>query len=153
MGKQDVIDVLNSLEVLERNGGEDAYILVANNEENRKKLNAVGVSNQEIFNAGDNETFCILALAFNGGYADDYDLEKGLIIREPRVEKAERERVLAGEGTAGDAQHLLSLLDHREEEIFRLNKEIYDFKNNVTNELEQDYRKRHQVLNKRGRNE
>lgn len=73
MNKQAVLDVLNSLEVAEINGGEDAYILVANNEENRMKLNAVGVSDETIRKyGGDDEFVCILALAFHGGYADDY---------------------------------------------------------------------------------
>lgn len=67
---QRVLDVLNNLEVIEENGGEEAYILVANNEENRKRLNAVGVSNEIIDNYGDKETFCILALACSEGYAD-----------------------------------------------------------------------------------
>ncbi|WP_179223763.1 hypothetical protein [Paenibacillus tyrfis] len=40
MKNQAVIDVLNSLEVIDQEGGDHAYILVADNEENRhKKLN------------------------------------------------------------------------------------------------------------------
>lgn len=72
MNKQAVLDVLNSLEVVERNFGEDAYILVEDNESNRSKLHEVGVSDLEIDAAGDGDTFCILSLAFNcGEYADD----------------------------------------------------------------------------------
>ncbi|MDF2854337.1 MAG: hypothetical protein K0Q87_188 [Neobacillus sp.] len=47
--RQAVLDVMNSLPVIETNGGEDAYyILVANNEENREKLNAVGVAKRKL---------------------------------------------------------------------------------------------------------
>ncbi|QPA33414.1 hypothetical protein [Thermaerobacillus caldiproteolyticus] len=72
MENQKVLEVLNSLEVIEKQGGEDSYMLVENNEENRKRLNDVGVSNETIDKYGDNETFCILALAFGEGYADFY---------------------------------------------------------------------------------
>lgn len=73
MNRQAVLDVLNSLEVVDQIGGESPYILVANNEENRMKLNAVGVSDETIRKyGGDDEFVCILALAFHGGYADDY---------------------------------------------------------------------------------
>lgn len=71
--KQLVLDVLNSLEVLESNGGEEAYILVENNKENREALNNVGVTTETINKYGDEETFCILALAFSEGYCDLYD--------------------------------------------------------------------------------
>lgn len=77
--KQKVLDVLNDLEVVEQNGGEDAYILVANNEENRKKLNKVGVSDKVINQYGDEETFCILTLAFSEGYADLFDKGKFVV--------------------------------------------------------------------------
>lgn len=73
MNKQAVLDALNNLEVFEQQGGEDAYVLVKNSKENREKLLAVGVTNEEIDAAGDDETFCILALSFNQNqYADDY---------------------------------------------------------------------------------
>ncbi|GED55750.1 hypothetical protein [Brevibacillus borstelensis] len=72
MNRQAVLDVLNSLEVVDQIGGESPYILVANNEENRMKLNAVGVTDETITRYGDDETFCILALAFSEGYADEY---------------------------------------------------------------------------------
>lgn len=80
MSKQAVLDVLNSLEVFEQDFSyDDPYILVRNTEETRKKLNEVGITDQEILAAGDKETFCILALAFNGNYADEYSMERGLI--------------------------------------------------------------------------
>lgn len=67
-----ILDVLNNLEVLETNGGEDAYILVKNDESNRTALNRVGVTTETINKYGDDETFCILALAFSQGYANDF---------------------------------------------------------------------------------
>lgn len=72
MDKQAILDVLNSLEVVEQQGGEDAYILVSNNNENRTKLNAVGVLSDILGKYGDEEEFCILALALGEGYCDDY---------------------------------------------------------------------------------
>ena len=70
--KKMALTVLNSLNVIESEGGEDAYILVENNEENRLALNAVGISDETILEYGDEETFCILALAFGQGLADIY---------------------------------------------------------------------------------
>jgi hypothetical protein len=70
--KQKVLDVLNSLKVIESSGGEEAYALVENNEENRSFLNELGVTTETITGYGDEETFCILALAFSEGYANDY---------------------------------------------------------------------------------
>ncbi|MGE6515178.1 hypothetical protein [Lysinibacillus sphaericus] len=81
--KQAVLDVLNSLEVIEQNGGENAYLLVGNNVENHKKLNALGVPSKTINNYGDEETFCILALALSEGYADYYNAFKGGLVLEP----------------------------------------------------------------------
>lgn len=74
--KQHVLSVLNGLEVIETNGGDEAYIIVENNEENHKQLNAVGVSSEIINKYGDEETFCILTLAFSEGYCDIYDGNK-----------------------------------------------------------------------------
>lgn len=109
MNKQAILDVLNSLKVEEINGGDDPYILVANTEENRKKLNAVGVSDEVIQKYGDDETFCILALAFSEGFADEYRDGK-LVIWGP-IDDELRYRVLNGEGTATDAERLLRALE------------------------------------------
>lgn len=109
MNKQAVLDVLNSLEVIETNGGEDAYILVANSEENRMKLNAVGVTDETITRYGDDETFCILALAFNEGYADEY--RDGKLVLWGPIDDELRYRVLNGEGTPADAERLLRELE------------------------------------------
>ncbi|WP_339167050.1 hypothetical protein NSQ24_01335 [Brevibacillus sp. FSL L8-0520] len=113
MNKQAVLAVLNSLEVAEINGGEDAYILVANNEENRKKLNDVGVSDETIRKyGGDDEFICILALAFHEGYADNY--ESGKFVQWGPIDDELRHRVLNGEGTALDAERLLKELERFE---------------------------------------
>lgn len=72
MNRQAVLDVLNSLKAVDTNGGDDAYILVASSKKNLRKLNKVGVTNDVIYRYGDKETFCILALAFTEGYADDF---------------------------------------------------------------------------------
>lgn len=74
--KQKVLDVLNSLDVIETNGGEDAYILVENNQENHERLNEVGITSETIDKYGDEDTFCILALAFSEGYCDLYEMGK-----------------------------------------------------------------------------
>lgn len=85
MNKKEVVAVLNSLEVIESSGGEEAYALVKNNEENRKLLNDVGISSKVINCYGDEETFCILALGFSERYADVWDGTR-LIAYEKSVE-------------------------------------------------------------------
>jgi len=91
MSRQSILDVLNSLEVVEEDGGDNAYILVENSIENRAKLNAVGVTDEQIMAFGDEETFCILALACHEGYADGYqdgklvdrgDIEDEIVVTE-----------------------------------------------------------------------
>lgn len=72
MENQKILDVLNSLNVIEKQGGEDAYILIKNNGENQKLLNDVGVDSETINKYGDEEAFCALSLAFGEGYADLY---------------------------------------------------------------------------------
>jgi len=81
MNKQAVLDVLNSLDVIEQQGGEDCYILVANSEENRSKLNAVGISDETIRKYGDHETFCILSLAYGERYCDEYQNDKLIALK------------------------------------------------------------------------
>lgn len=71
--KQRKLDVLNSLDVIESNGGEEAYMLVKNSEENHELLNDAGISSETIDKYGDDETFCVLSLAFGEGYCDLYD--------------------------------------------------------------------------------
>lgn len=70
------VHFLNQMEVIESNGGEDAYALVENNEENRNLLIEAGIPLETAFEYGDEETFCVLALAFGEGYADLYDGQK-----------------------------------------------------------------------------
>ena len=72
MDRQNILDALNSLEVVETNGGDEPYMIVENNEANRAKLNAVGVSDEIISKYADEECFCILGLAFGEGYADNF---------------------------------------------------------------------------------
>lgn len=83
--KQKVVEALNSLEIIETNGGESAYALFENNEENRAVLNKVGISDDVINGYGDEETSCMLAIGFGEGYADLYDGNK-LIVFEEQVE-------------------------------------------------------------------
>jgi hypothetical protein len=72
VNRQAVLDVLNGLDVIEACGGDEPYILVENSEENREKLRAVGVQPERLRYYGDDETFCILALAFGDGYANGF---------------------------------------------------------------------------------
>ncbi|EGL15302.1 MULTISPECIES: hypothetical protein [unclassified Paenibacillus] len=109
MNKQVVLDVLNSLEVIERQGGEDPYILVANNEENLSKLVAVGIPLEKLACYGDEETFCILSLAFGERYADE--VKGWTLVRWGPIDDELRYRVLNHEGTAADAERLLRELE------------------------------------------
>lgn len=79
---QAFVDVLNELQELaiDRNGGEDAYILVENNCVVREKLAAVGVTEQEIKNVGDDDSFCLLALAFSK-YSDQLKYDGKFMMR------------------------------------------------------------------------
>ncbi|MFS1513655.1 hypothetical protein VQL36_14615 [Chengkuizengella sp. SCS-71B] len=106
--KQAVLDVLNSFEVYEE-CMIDGYILVENNEENRKLLNDVGVTDKEIDNVADEEYFCTIALAFNGGYADNY--EQGKFVLWGPIDDELKERVREFKGTETDAFRLLEALE------------------------------------------
>ena len=70
--KRAIIDVLNGLEVIEQNGGEDAYILVENSKENHIVLNQVGLSSETINKYVNDGAFCILDLACGEGLASLY---------------------------------------------------------------------------------
>ncbi|MDP5277273.1 hypothetical protein Q5Y73_24640 [Chengkuizengella sp. 2205SS18-9] len=109
--KQAVLDVLNSFEVYEE-CLIDGYILVENNEENRKRLNDVGVTDKEIDNVADKDFFCTIALAFNGGYADNYEIGK-FILWDP-IDDELKERVREFKGTETDALRLLEALEKAE---------------------------------------
>lgn len=74
--KQCKLNALNSLDVIESNGGEEAYMLVENNEENHKLLNEAGIPSETINKYGNKETFCVLSLAFGEGYCDLYESGK-----------------------------------------------------------------------------
>lgn len=114
MNRQAVLDVLNSLEVVETNGGDSPYILVDNNEDVRKKLNAVGITDEVINQYGDDESFDVLALAFAEGYTDYY--EKGKFVLWGPIDDELRDRVRNGEGTGEDAERLLKELARYESE-------------------------------------
>ena len=109
MSKQAILDVLNSLEVMESQGGEDAYILVDNNDEVRGRLAAVGVDAETIRKYGDDESFCILAMAFSEGYCDEY--RNGQLVLWGPIDDDLRQRVIDGQGDASDAERLLRALE------------------------------------------
>ncbi|MEI2284990.1 hypothetical protein [Paenibacillus polysaccharolyticus] len=77
MDKQSILDVLNSLEVVDQQGGDDAYMIVDVTPEMLTRLAEVGVSKETVLNYGDEESTCILALAFGENYANFY--YKGLV--------------------------------------------------------------------------
>lgn len=68
--KKQILDVLNNLEIVEE--GSEGYILVENSPEVHEKLNALGVSSEIINKYGDDETFCIITLAFTEKYANEF---------------------------------------------------------------------------------
>jgi len=109
MNKQAILDVLNSLEVTDSQGGEDAYALVDNTPEVRDELNALGITDETIEGYGDKESFCILALAFGEGYADYH--QSGKLFLFGPIDDDLRQRVVNGEGTAIDAERLLRALE------------------------------------------
>lgn len=114
MNKQAVLDVLNSLEVIGRNGGDDAYVLVANTQEVRDRLKSVGFVSAALDPSilgryGDEESFCILAFAFGEGFCDEY--RDGKLVLWGSIDDELRQRVINGEGTAIDAERLLRQLE------------------------------------------
>lgn len=76
LNKKEVVEALNSLEVIEASGGDCAYVLVENSKENHEILNGVGISSETMNKYGDEETFCILSLGFSEGLIDLYDGSK-----------------------------------------------------------------------------
>ncbi len=102
--KQIVLDVLNSLEVVETEGGDYSAILVDNSPENRAKLNAVGVTDEQINQYGDEETFCILSLAFHMGFANEVTENWKLVWNDGSTDKERAQRLiqLDGIGTIDD---------------------------------------------------
>lgn len=94
--KKKVLDVLNNLEVVEE--GSEGYILVENSSEVHEKLNALGVSSETINQYGDDETFCIIALAFTEDLATDF-IEGQLVynhtdsvLRDVGIERSEQDK-------------------------------------------------------------
>jgi hypothetical protein len=109
INKQAVLDVLNNLEVIEQQGGDESYILVDNNQENRDKLFRVGITEDQINQFGDDNSFCILALAFNYHLADE--IKNGQLVLWGPIDDDLRDRVINGEGTPMDAERLLYALE------------------------------------------
>lgn len=72
MSNQAILDILNSLEVEDQQGGDDAYILVNVTPEMVDELAEFGVTQDTIHKYGDAETTCILAMAFGEGYANGF---------------------------------------------------------------------------------
>ena len=70
--RQRILDALNQMDVIESGGGEDAYVLVENNKENRQILTDAGIPLKTALKYGDDDNLCILALAFSEGYATWY---------------------------------------------------------------------------------
>ncbi|WP_179283599.1 hypothetical protein [Paenibacillus sp. VTT E-133291] len=103
--------MLNSLEVVDQQGGDDAYMLVDNNDDVREKLAKVGVTSETIRQYGDDESFCVLALAFGEGYCDEYDNQNKRFVLWGPIDDDLRQRVIDGLGNASDAERLLRALE------------------------------------------
>ena len=86
--RQRVLYFLNQMEVIEENGGEEAYALVENNEDNRNLLSEAGIPLETALKYGDDETFCVLTLAISERYATWYTGSK-LIYNEVSVNDIE----------------------------------------------------------------
>lgn len=118
MSKQAIIDALNEMlrnDVVDSGGGEDAYLLVKDNEVNRSKLREVGITDEQISKFSDDDCFCILALAFNEKLADDYFGE--FIIWNQLVDDDLRYRVWNGDASPTDAERLLRELEIQEKKV------------------------------------
>lgn len=86
--RERALNYLNQMEVIESQGGEEAYALVENNEENRYLLTEAGIPLETALKYGDEENFCIIALACSEGYATWYTGNK-LIFNEISVSDIE----------------------------------------------------------------
>lgn len=87
MDRQKVLDVLNSLKVIETQGGDMPYILVENNEHNIKLLNSVGINEDIIYkyNNKDDDCIDILGIALGEEYANHY--VNGKLVWSKQIEK------------------------------------------------------------------
>lgn len=86
--RERALNYLNQMEVIESQGGEEAYALVENNEENRYLLTEAGIPLETALKYGGGDTFCILSLACSEGYATWYTGAK-LIFNEVSVSEIE----------------------------------------------------------------
>lgn len=70
---QEKLDLLNSLEVIDQEGGEDLYVLVENNDKNREVLSKIVPDVDEyVRQVGDSETIDLVLAAFEYADADYY---------------------------------------------------------------------------------
>ncbi|KAA8747134.1 hypothetical protein [Paenibacillus sp. UASWS1643] len=82
MDKQTILDVLNNLEVVDQQGGDEAWMLVDVTPEMIEELDHVGVEKETVLKYGDDESVCILALAFGEKYANFW--HKGQLVNWPQ---------------------------------------------------------------------
>lgn len=113
--KPSTIDIINSIEIIEKQGGDDAYILIADSEENRKKLRTAGLNDHQIEECACNGTIDLLWIVAVHAIADDY--KDGKFIAWEPLSKEERERVHEGNGDGIDAIRLLRELEEAEEKL------------------------------------
>jgi len=120
MSNQSILNVLNSLEVQEQGGGDDAYIQVNQTPETVARLMELGVSQDTISKYGDGETFCILALAFGEGYANFYykRLVNWPVEAVELVEKFSSEKI--GPKLRREFERSHEFIGHTSNEIFQL---------------------------------
>lgn len=68
--KKEIVKVLNNIEIIEENGGEDGYALAEQNQKNYDDLAAVGVTKETIDEYASDGCFCVLSLAFSENIAN-----------------------------------------------------------------------------------
>lgn len=68
--KKAIVKVLNNIEIIEENGGEDGYALAEQNQKNYDALAAVGVKKETIDEYASDGCFCVLSLAFSENIAN-----------------------------------------------------------------------------------
>lgn len=109
INKHIACNVLNNLEVIDKEGGDWAYIHVEDNAINRQELYDIGIGNEDIDKVADDGAICILSLALEFKLADDY--ENGYFIVWGPIDNELRSRVNEGNGTPSDAIRLLRELE------------------------------------------
>lgn len=87
---QKILDILNEMDVFESNGGEEPYALVKVNEDSKQMLEEAGITLETALKYGDEEDFCIVALALSEGYANWWTGEKLMNIDKETVDEIKR---------------------------------------------------------------